>query len=510
MVGRFLFRFATVFCAAISSAVFLAGIALAQQVELHALAEALPEIDQQFADLQLDAHAPGLVYGIVANGRLVHVKAFGVQDTTSRKPLTADSLFRVASMTKTFTALAILRLRDQGELSLDAPAEKYVPELRSWQYPTTDSPPVRVRDLLTHTAGFITDDPWADRQTPLPEADFTLLLQHGVPFNRTPGIAFEYSNLGYALLGRIINNVTKVPYKDFVQGKLLAPLGMHSSGFDVSEAPTARRALGYRWYRNEWLLEPELAHGAFSPIGGLQTNANDYARYVSWLLSAWPARNGTEEGPVRRSSVRELAQGANFLRSRERPTRTGARRCQQAVAYGMGVMVALDCELGETLSHGGGYPGYGSHLLLLPEYGVGIFAFANHTYASLSGGTWDAAMALQRGGAFEQRRLPSTPALNDAYRAVAAMFRAGRVDIRTDLLAINFLMDRSSEAWRQELETVKAEVGECETNSSMNATGALSGTFVWPCKTGRVKGTVHLSPTIPPQIQSMQLTVAPR
>ena len=82
-------------------------------------------------------------------------------------------------MTKSFTALSILKLRDDGKLSLDAPAETYVPELRGWKYPTDDSPKIRVRELLTHTAGFVTDDPWGDRQTPLPEDDFTRLLQRG-------------------------------------------------------------------------------------------------------------------------------------------------------------------------------------------------------------------------------------------------------------------------------------------------------------------------------------------
>ena len=141
---------------------------------------------------------PGLVYGVVIDGRLVHVKAMGVQDLQTKRPVTADTLFRIASMTKSFTALSILKLRDEGRLSLDASAETYLPEIRNWRYPTEDSPRIRVRDLLTHTAGFVTDDPWGDRQTPLPEADFTRLLLEGVPFTRPPGTAMEYSNLGYA------------------------------------------------------------------------------------------------------------------------------------------------------------------------------------------------------------------------------------------------------------------------------------------------------------------------
>ena len=104
-------------------------------------------------------------------------------------------------MSKAFTALAILKLRDEGRLSLDALAETYVPEMRGWRYPTSDSPRIRVRDLLSHVGGFVTDDPWGDRQQVLTEAEFTRMLRDGVPFTRAPDTAFEYSNFGYALLG---------------------------------------------------------------------------------------------------------------------------------------------------------------------------------------------------------------------------------------------------------------------------------------------------------------------
>jgi CubicO group peptidase (beta-lactamase class C family) len=192
--------------ALLTAAVMCAAPAVSAQT-----AEVFADRDRTFEEFQLDARVPGLVYGVVIDGRLVHVKAMGVQDLKTKRPVTADTLFRIASMTKSFTALSILKLRDEGRLSLDAPAETYLPEIRNWTYPTEDSPRIRVRELLTHTAGFVTDDPWGDRQTPWPEADFTRLLLAGVPFTRPPGTAMEYSNLGYAMLGRIVANVAKQP-----------------------------------------------------------------------------------------------------------------------------------------------------------------------------------------------------------------------------------------------------------------------------------------------------------
>ena len=213
-------------------------------------AAVLAEIDQGMERYRLDAHIPGMVWGVVKDGRLVHVKGAGVQDVESKRPVTADTLFRIASMTKAFTALSVLKLRDDGKLSLDAPAETYVPELRGWRTPTEDSPKIRVRELITHTAGFVTDDPWGDRQTPLPEDEFTRLLNDGVPFTRPTATAMEYSNLGYALLGRIVANVSGQPYKDFVQRTLLTPLGMTATGYDVARGagrtPGPRLSLGGR------------------------------------------------------------------------------------------------------------------------------------------------------------------------------------------------------------------------------------------------------------------------
>jgi len=468
----------------------------------------LADIDRAMENYRLDAHIPGMVWAIVQNGRVVHVKGAGVQDLETKRPVTPDTLFRIASMTKAFTALSILKLRDDGKLALDAPAETYVPELRGWKYPTDDSPKIRVRELLTHTAGFVTDDTWGDRQTPLPEEDFTRLLRDGVPFTRPPAMAMEYSNLGYALLGRIITNVSGQTYKDFVQRLLFAPLGMTSTSYDVATSPAARRALGYRWEDDGWKLEPTMAHGAFGAMGGIQTSANDYAKWVAYLLSAWPPRDGADMGAVRRSSVRELSQGANFPSVRLRPGSSGPEACREAATYAMGFYAASDCDLGLTLSHGGGYPGYGSHVLLLPEYGVGIFAFANRTYAGPRPPVWDAAVTLLRAGRLTPPSTPPSSALITAYSVVTKIFAAGSMTSAGDVLSTNFLMDRDAEHWARDLSALKAQVGACDTTAPISPTGALSGGFTWPCERGRIRGQVLLAPTPTPRIQSLTLTRA--
>ena len=183
-------------------------------------------------------------------------------------------------------------------------------------------------------------------------------------------------------------------------------------------------------------------------MGGLQTSANDYAKWVSFLLSAWPARDGADAGPVKRSTVRELAEGVSMPRLRERFGRTGVPTCTEAIAYGRGMIVAMDCDLGMTLSHGGGYPGYGSHVLLIPDRGAAIFAFANRTYAGPSAPVWDSAVSLLKAGALPAERAvaPSTE-LVASYRTAAGMYQSGSIGHSADALAMNFLMDRDADGW---------------------------------------------------------------
>ena len=469
--------------------------------------DTVSRIDEIFANYALDAHVPGLVYGIVADGRLIYVKGLGVQDLDSKRPVDADTLFRIASMTKAFTALTVLKLRDDGRLRLDELAETYVREMRGWNYPTQDSPRIRVRDLLNHTGGLVTDDPWGDRQTPLPEEEFSKLLREGVPFTRTPGLGMEYSNLGFAMLGRIVTNVSRKPYAETIGKTILQPLGMSSSGFVVDEAPRERRALGYRWEDDRWKAEPTMAHGAFGAMGGLQTSANDYSRWVAFLLSAWPARDDADSGPIKRATVRELVQGLNFPRLRDRFGRSGAQSCKQVATYGMGMWVAVDCDLGLTLYHGGGYPGYGSHVMLMPDYGVGVFAFANRTYAGPSVAVWDAAVELKKAGLLKERVVPISEDLASAYAAVGEIYRSGDVAVAGQHLAMNFLMDRDAAGWKSDLATLKKKVGECATDAAIKATGALAGEFTWRCASGRVGGVVLLAPTRPASIQSLRLEI---
>jgi CubicO group peptidase (beta-lactamase class C family) len=190
---------------------------------------------------------PGLAYGIIVGDRLVHGRGIGTLRVGEGARPDADSVFRIASMTKSFTAATVLGLRDDGLISLDEPVAAYVPELGGLRSPTTDSPAITVRHLLTMASGLATDDPWGDRQQGLDLAAFAELLRGPLTFAWAPGTRFEYSNLGYGILGRVISNVAGAEYREVVRDRLLRPLGMTSTTYLRDEVPPARLAHGYLW-----------------------------------------------------------------------------------------------------------------------------------------------------------------------------------------------------------------------------------------------------------------------
>ncbi|WP_172448560.1 serine hydrolase domain-containing protein [Caulobacter mirabilis] len=466
-------------------------------------------LDARFARLVADDHVPGLVYGVVIDGALVHVGAFGVQDAASRRPVEPGSVFRIASMTKNFTALMVLRLRDDGKLRLDDPVARYVPELRSLAYPTTDAAPITVRDLLVHSSGLVTDNPWGDRQLDMSEAAFSKLMQGGLGFARAPGLAHEYSNTSYAILGRVVANVAGAPYAEAVDAALLKPLGMTASYWKVGQVPASRRALGYSWADGAWRQEPVLDDGAFAAAGGLHTTAGDYGRYVAWLLSAWPPRDGPDDGILKRSSMREIVQGEGFVELTPGRPRSDDKPCPTPRTYGMGMYALADCELGAMLSHSGSLPGYTSYVVLSPSRRTGVFAFANLTRAPLPAAVWDAMRMLDDDGRLRRALSAPSPALVEAKAAILEAYGAGDIAAIEARLASNMLLDRPGPAWRADLGALRAAVGECSRFSGFDARSLRSASFTLECRAGEIRGSVLLAPTSATLIQRLVLTAKP-
>lgn len=469
-------------------------------VYVDAMNTTFDDIDSACAAFAQQEKIPGLVAGIVQDGRLAHAATLGLADIEGARRVTTDTSFRIASMTKNMTALALLSLRDQGRLVLDAPLSQYVPQFASVPPATRDSRPVSLRDLMSHVAGFVTDDPWADRVLGMTPTALDALIGGGTLFARPPGLGFEYSNLGYALLGRVLTNVSGEPYQEFIRRTILDPLGMTRTTFDALDAARADFAWGYRLDEGNWSRERIEPDGEVGAMGGLATTVPDYARYVAFLLAAWPARDDPESGPVRRSTIREM--GLWHAPPFQADSFDG--RGPAASAYGYGLVDSYDPTLGRRLHHSGGLPGYGSHVLMLPERGWGVFAFGNRTYAPMSRLTIRIAEMLHEAAPKREPPKPSA-ALSRAVEAVVAAYAAGRIEQAERVLAENLLLDTPARYRNKELADLKQRLGEGRLET-IEPVHALAGRFTLVCARGRLRGSIILSPDAQPGIQKLTLT----
>ncbi len=471
------------------------------------LEQAFPAIDQLFERYFHERGIPGMVYGIVIDGQLAHVKTWGVRDRQTNDAVTPETAFRIASMTKSFTALAILKLRDEGKLSLEDPASKYIPEIGKWKLPTADSAPILVRNLMTHGAGFPEDNPWGDRQLGVAADRMTEWLKAGLPFSTSPDTAYEYSNYGFALLGRIVTKVSGVPYREYVEKNILAPLGMKGTSLEPSALPVNARAMGYKKAGDVYQEEPSLPHGAFGAMGGMVTTANDLGKYVAYQMAAFPPRNEAEKGPVRRSSQREQQRAWRTSGMTASRTPNGHLNAF-TTGYGYGLGVARDCRFNHIVSHGGGLPGFGSYMAWLPEYGVGMFAMTNLTYSGPSQPILAAFDEFRKTDGLEARELPPSPALLSTRDAVVRLWNTWSEAEAQKIAADNLFLDTPAATRQQEIARIKAEAGTCGPAGDMQAENWLRGRFRMKCDHGHVDVMFTLAPTNPPKVQFLRFTPA--
>src|SRR5215213_4757750 len=470
------------------------------------LATAFAEIDKLFKTFMERSQSPGAVLGVVVDGELVWVKAAGVREKTSNAPVTNDTVFRIASMTKSFTAMATLKLRDEGKLSLDDPVSKYIPEFANLPYPTTDSQTLTIRHLLTHSEGFPEDNPWGDRQLAQSDVTMRTWLRTGIPFSTSPGTAFEYSNYGFAILGQIVAKASGRPYADYVRDNILKPLGMNSSTFDMASVPREHIALGYRREDNTYKPEPVLAHGSFGSMGGLWTSAPDLARYVAFLMSAFPSRDEPERGPIKRSSAREMQQAWRPSPASAFRTTVDAPLQLSVSAYGYGLGVSQDCRFGHVVGHGGGLPGYGSLMRWLPEYGVGLIGMSNQTYQGFNSLFNDAVAALHRTGALQPRVVQPSQALLTAQADVSQLIIKWDDALANRIAADNLFLDVAADVRSSRWKALAEQHGTCRPATSIKPENALRGEWRMMCDRGWLDVFITLAPTMPPKVQLINIS----
>ena len=464
-----------------------------------------PVVEKIYAAYAAKNHYPGMAFGIVADGHLVYGGNTGYSNLEKQWRVGSQTDFRIASMTKSFISVAILQLRDAGMIRLDDPASRYFPELAGQKGPATDAPAITIRNLLTHSAGFPEDNPWGDRQLAISDAALVALVRKGLSFSNSPGTGYEYSNTGFAILAHILQRLTGQSYESYVEQHILKPLGMGHTYFEYADVPAEALAHGYRELNGGWVEQPMLHTGIYGAMGGMITTMDDFARYVAFQLAAWPSRSGKEEGPLKRSSRREMQQPWVFNNLNAAFSYPGGETCPLVSSYGYGIRWSRDCKGKTMVGHTGGLPGFGSNWMILPDYGIGVICFANLTYANAAAinmTVLDTLVALAR---LKPRAPAASPILLQRQKELAALLPDWSGARESPIFAVNFWQDYFVDSVRKEATAFFARAGRILRIGELHPDNNLRGSFLLEGENADLEVRFTLTPENPALIQEYHL-----
>ena len=310
----------------------------------------------------------GLAVAVMTDGGLAWFHGHGLADVGAKTPITEDTVFRIGSLTKTFTAIAVMQLWEQGLVDLDAPANHYLRTFRLVPAKPNLSPPT-VRHLLTHTAGVgywrrLSDllQPGVgsgDRARSSGAPPLAQYYRRGLPVEVEPGTKWAYSNHGFAALGQIVEDVSGQPLDRYLRDRIFDPLGMEHTDLIRSERVRPHLATGYV-LRSRGLKE--VAHREVSILGGggMYSTTADIARYIAALLRI----AGNEQGSVLKPETVTTMFQPHFQPDPRVP--------------GMGLAFELGEEGGQqTVGKTGILSGFHSAISLAPDEGIGVIVFSN-------------------------------------------------------------------------------------------------------------------------------------
>ncbi|WP_170835459.1 serine hydrolase domain-containing protein [Arthrobacter alpinus] len=496
--------------------------------------------------------APATALAAFSGGARVGQSLAGVVDGRGSVPRTTTA-FRIASCTKSFTAAAILLLRDRGRLSLDDDAREYLPTLKIMGCAKGPaSPVVTLRMLLSMSSGLPTDDPWADRQESMSRGDFEDLMSGGVRLVRHPGSAYEYSNLGYAMLGEVVERVSGVGYRHFIEREFLESLDLNGTAFSketmlariaAGASSATNIATGYRKSKRgntepfpyqqpySWEELPTSGPGAFSAIGGLFSTLDDMGRWSAWLQEAFqgdckPGASVASEGPLCRETRREM----QSMHQVGEPVEADGT----VNGYGYGLVVQHHGLYGTVIGHSGGYPGFSAHMRWHPGTGNIVVGFENATYSKV--GVAARALLEERlartkvgVGAASQRAVQrqEVPELSasalvvpepivpwpetiQAMAAVEEVVRSPGSTLGNEVFSPNIVQDMPWEERRAAMEAALAVVGpladSAEERTPPRWETAASVEWDLPARGGDVRIRVKMTPVDPPRVQLLEIS----
>ena len=275
----------------IKSISLLAALLAVNLIPAQAAPHMLPGIGAAMQEMMAKNEIAGAVTVVVAKNKVLHLDSTGLADVAAKKPMTPDTLFWIASMSKPITATAVLMLQDEGKLNVADPVEKYLPGFADLKTPSGQLAKLTLKQLLTHTSGLGEADAKAALQVST-LADLVPLWL-AAPMQYEPGEKWKYTQSGINAAARIVEVVSGMSFDAFLQQRLFHPLGMKNTTFYPTDKQRSRLATGYAKNKETGALEPVPARIGYEGTrnrppqgnGGLYSTAPDYARFCQMLLN---------------------------------------------------------------------------------------------------------------------------------------------------------------------------------------------------------------------------------
>jgi CubicO group peptidase (beta-lactamase class C family) len=466
------------------------------------IAATFPELDAFFAAEVAAAKLPGLAVGVVVDGELAWSKGYGMRDLESHAPVDVDTVFRMGSMTKTFTATAVMQLRDDGKLRLDDPAEQYVPELADAVYLFKDVQRMTVWNLLTHSSGLPEWGPYSftDEGHEITEAEVRRTLP-GTALVLTTGNISNYSNVGIISAAFVVERASGVAYRKYVSERIFRPLGMTASVWNEEDVPREHLAKGYNDVDGVRTNPKNWRMGATTPAGGSYSSVRDLARFVGAQLSAWSGRDRPETGPVRRASLREMHM-AHF---------TGPGRVRPAAAdspwqvdfrvnsQGLGWELFSTCDFDKVVFKGGGEEdGYSGYMAFLPGEQVGLVVMWNVNEGRTFNTPEPALRILGQKGGLQRRVAKPAPGLAVAKERLDHLLLHWDAAEAERLFAPLVFDAISNTPSRADWETMAKTHGSCRAKDDLEIrNGFANGHWTADCEHGRIELEVDVAQWTP-------------
>lgn len=349
---------------------------------------------------------PGLAVGVVHNGKLVYQKGFGNADVESKIAVTPKTCFRIASISKTFTAVAIMQLVEEGKINLDDRVEKYLPWFKA-QTKDFDSSNITIRQVLSHTGGIFRDGNtphWENDKFPDLAGLKKSISNKTVVFENLT--KFKYSNLGFALLGEIIKKASGLDYNEYVTKHIIKKIGMERTVPDFKNEHEEWLAKGYsRPIPNkEREVFPYSETKAYAPAAGFISNISDLAKYIAALSLKRKEANALVGKESKKEMMREYWP-------------TG----EENESYGLGFAI-YKIEKRKIVGHDGGIAGFITRISLDVENDIGVITLTN-TYNSSCGsintGIFETIYKFvdEKSKYSEGKKIPSQEKFEGAYRS---------------------------------------------------------------------------------------------